>query len=171
MNGTVIAKKAQARQRAEILFGGLVMVLAAGLVAVAFAGSRVGSDSGGYVILAHFGQVDGITLGSEVTLAGVPVGAVSGLSYDAATRQAVVTMTLDQDYRLPVDSAALVVQVGLLGQKFIKIEPGAEDEMLESGGDIEFVQDSVHVLDLLQKLIADVEARQARRKSAKKAAK
>ncbi len=147
-----------------MIVGALVLVVGAVMLAYAFAGSPFATE--GYLVHARFSEVDGLSRGSEVRLAGVPVGFVDNLRFDTASNQAVVTMKLDKSLALPADTAALVVQVGLLGEKFIKLEPGADDEKFLSDGDeLEYIQDSVLVLDLLEKLVQDVEARRRARRA------
>ncbi len=143
------------RQSRETLIGAAVLIVGAAFMVIAFAGS--GSRSDGYPVIARFDQVDGISVGSEVRISGVPVGEVSALGIEPSTRKAVVTMMIDDDVKLPIDTGALIVQVGLLGSKFIKLDPGGEEDMIAPGEEIDFVQDAVIIIELLQKMVDDVE--------------
>ena len=144
------------RQSREILVGAAVLILGGAFMVFAFAGGG-GSRSDGYPVIARFGQVDGLTVGSEVRISGVPVGEVTALGIEPATRKAVVTMMIDDGVALPIDTGALIVQVGILGSKFIKLDPGGEEDMIAPGEEIDFVQDAVIIIELLQKIVDDVE--------------
>ena len=146
------------RQTTDILVGAAVLILGGAFMIYAFTGGGL-DGSTGYPVIARFGQVDGLAVGSEVRISGVPVGKVTALGIEPATRQAIVTMTIDDDVRLPLDTGALIVQVGLLGSKFIKLDPGGEEDMIEPGEEFEFVQDAVVIIDLLKKVVDDVETK------------
>lgn len=146
------------RQVHETMVGALVLIFGGGFMIFAFTGGGL-INKGGYPLMARFSQVDGLTVGSDVRVSGVPVGEVTRIEIEPATRKAIVTMTIDESVRLPLDTAALIVQVGILGSKFIKLDPGGEEDMLEPGEELDFVQDSVIILDLLQMVVEGVEAR------------
>ncbi len=146
------------RQTRDILVGAAVLIAGGAFMVYAFTGGGL-SGPQGYPILAGFGQVDGLAVGSEVRISGVPVGEVSKLEIEPATLKAVVTMMIDDDVKLPLDTGALIVQVGLLGSKFVKLDPGGEEDMLAPGEEFEFVQDSVIIIELLQKVVDDVESK------------
>lgn len=156
-----------ARQSTEVTVGAIVFVVSTVFLSYAFTGGGFVQPSG-YEIEARFAQVDGLRRGSPVRLSGIEVGEVTGLRYDHKTRQAVITMKIADGVPLPTDSAAMIVQVGLLGDKFIKLDPGGAEEMVGPGGVLEIVQDSVLVLDLLEKVLADVEAKRKKRRAKSK---
>lgn len=153
------------RRTRDTLVGAAVLIVGGAFMIYAFAGGGL-SPPDGYPLVARFGQVDGLSVGSEVRVSGVPVGKVSKLEIEPATRKAVVTMWIDEDVKLPLDTGALIVQIGLLGAKFVKLDPGGEEEYLSPGEELEFVQDSVIIIELLQKVVDDVESK--RRAAAKK---
>jgi len=146
------------RQLHEILVGAAVLIIGGGFMVYAFTGGGLFAPSG-YEIIARFSQADGLSVGSEVRISGVPVGFVENLTFDPRNRQAVVTMLIDPKVQIPIDSGALIVQVGLLGSKFIKLDPGGEEAMMQPGDQIDFVQDAVIVIDLLKRVVDDVEAK------------
>jgi phospholipid/cholesterol/gamma-HCH transport system substrate-binding protein len=156
------ARKAIARQNTEILVGTLVLAIFTLFIVYAFTGTgRAARD--GYPVTAEFGQVDGLAVGSQVTIAGMPVGQVTKLDLDPNGMRPIVTMIIDTGIKLPADSSARVATDGLLGPKFIKIDPGGDEEMIPPGGRIEYVQDAVIVERLLQKIVNDAEARREER--------
>jgi phospholipid/cholesterol/gamma-HCH transport system substrate-binding protein len=156
------ARKAIARQNTEILVGTLVLIVFALFIGYAFSGTAIAAKEG-YPVTAAFGQVDGLVVGSQVTVAGLPVGQVTKLDLDMDGMRPVVTMVIDPSIKLPTDSSARVATDGLLGPKFIKIDPGGDDETIAPGGHIEYVQDAVIVERLLQKIVNDAEARREER--------
>ncbi len=88
----------------------------------------------GYPIGAVFGKVGGLNIGSDVRINGIKVGTVTDRSLDPKTYEAVVTMSLDESVRLPVDTVAAVASEGPLGGKYIQLEPGKTTEMIADGG-------------------------------------
>ena len=156
------ARKTIARQNTEILVGTLVLIVFALFIVYAFTGTGLAAREG-YPVTAQFGQVDGLAVGSQVTVAGLPVGQVTKLDLDPDGLRPVVTMVIDGSIKLPTDSSARVATDGLLGPKFIKIDPGGDEENIQPGGRIEYVQDAVIVERLLQKIVNDAEARHEER--------
>lgn len=138
-------------QRAELLAGGLVLAVAAGFVAWGF-GDRF-SQPAGYEVTASFPDVDGVTVGTEVRLAGVPVGQVSAVSLNPATYMADARLTIPPHIVLPRDSAALIQTDGLLGGAYILIQPGGSADNLAPGDEIEDVQGAVSLLQLMMKFV------------------
>ena len=142
----------------DILVGAAVLIAGGAFMVYAFTGGGLSAPQG-YPILAGFGQVDGLSVGSEVRISGVPVGEVTKLTIEPKTLKAIVTMMIDEDVKLPLDTGALIVQNGLLGSKFVKLDPGGEEEYLAPGEELEFVQDSVIIIELLKKVVDDVESK------------
>lgn len=121
---------------AEALIGLLVVLLAVGFVAFAWARTGAGEGSDGTELLARFPNIGGVTLGTDVKVSGVKVGKVVALELDPTSYQAVLRLSVDRGLSLPVDSSAAISSEGLLGGNFIALTPGAETQMLKSGGEI-----------------------------------
>ena len=68
-------------------------------------------------------------------------------------------MRIRKDIELPIDSIALVISAGMLGGKYIKLEPGGETEVFSAGDYFEYVQGAVIFEELLQKIVLDAEGR------------
>lgn len=154
-----------ASERTHILTGAAVVGVLAAAMVLSYAGD-VGRARIGYDLYADFRNIDGLTVGAEVRLAGLIVGTVTAQEFVAAGQQARVTMTITGDYRVPTDSAAMIVSDSLLGSKFVKLEPGGDETYLEDGDEFLYVQNSVILEDVLDKLIREVEATRARRAKA-----
>ncbi len=155
------------RETVHILVGAAVFLVAPLLLVIFFSGDARTGSAQGYELTARYNRVDGVTIGTDVLLAGAPVGKVTGQEFDAETLQAVLTMTLRDDIRVPTDTAALIVSDGLLGGKFINLDPGGAEEMLEPGDSFNYVQDAIIVEALLEKVVLWAEARrlEARKKA------
>jgi len=145
-------------QRREMAVGAAVLAVAAGLFAYSSSGigdrqDGPGLRNGAYDLHAVFGQADGIGVGTVVRMAGMPFGKVVDMGLDEHYR-AVVTLRVSGAVPLPVDSAALILTDGLLGGKFIELEPGGALDSLGPGDTLDYTQDSVIIEDLLAKIVA-----------------
>jgi phospholipid/cholesterol/gamma-HCH transport system substrate-binding protein len=138
-------------ERAEILAGAAVLAVAVGFTVYAARGAGLGGDTDSYPLTASFRSIEGISVGSDVRLAGVKVGTVTGLTLNPETYFADATITLRNDVALPVDSSILISSEGLLGGNFVELQPGGAVEMLEAGGEIEDTQSAVSLITLLLK--------------------
>ena len=144
------------RDRHRVIGAGVAM---AGLTVLIVAYAGVGrSDVPGYELVARFDKADGLGLGSDVRLSGVGVGKVVGQTLDARFR-AVITMRVAPGVTLPDDSAAAIQTDGLLGAKFIALQPGASDAALSAGAEFHFTQGSMNVEDLLELVVAQAESK------------
>ena len=138
----------------EVLTGGGVLAVAAGLLIYAGQGGGVGvgaSDAATYS--ASFRSAEGIGIGTDVRLAGVKVGSVLDMRLDPATFRAETRFTIQDDVLLPDDSAVLISSEGLLGGSFVEILPGGSAFNLDPGSEIEDTQSSVSIVQLLLKFV------------------
>ena len=124
-----------------------VFVLA-GLLAIAYLTLRIGgvslSSRDGIVMFATFDHIGGLSARSPVRIAGVKVGRVESIELDEDLR-APVRLVVDAGLELSVDSAAAARTSGLLGDQFIALEPGAEDELLGDGDVFSFTESAWNV--------------------------
>lgn len=140
------------RNLVETLMGGVVLVVAAAFLFFAYqtAGMR---NVEGYEVKANFDRVDGLLEGSDVRMSGIKIGTVTHQTLDPKTYLAVVTMSIDRKVKLPLDSSAQVASDGLLGDKYLTLIAGAEEDMIKPGGRIEHTQGSVDIVSLVGRLI------------------
>lgn len=136
----------------ETIMGALVLVVAAGFMMFAYQSSNLRPVEG-YSVKAKFDTVAGVGLGSDVRIGGIKVGVVSSMDLDPATYKAIVTFQIKENTKIPADSSAAVVSDGLLGSKYVKIEPGAEEKMLASGDTITYTQSAVNLEELIGKMV------------------
>jgi phospholipid/cholesterol/gamma-HCH transport system substrate-binding protein len=134
----------------ETLIGAVVIVLAALFLVYAYSTAGV-TRAGGYELSAVFNSVDGVTTGTDVRIAGIKVGTVTGLSLDQKLYQAKVKFDVANDVKLPDDSQIKVASEGLLGSNYLSIEPGGSDTYLKSGDEIEYTQGTIDLMGLISK--------------------
>jgi len=138
----------------EVLTGAAVIAAAAGFVWYASQGTGLVGQGATYPLKASFRSVEGVTLGTDVRLAGVKVGTVTALSLNPETFYADAVLTVQDTVLLPDDSTALVSSEGLLGGAFVELQPGGSPETLGPGDEIEDTQGAVSVISLLMKFAA-----------------
>lgn len=136
----------------ETILGALVLLVAGGFLTMAMNMADVRAVDG-YKISAAFLKVGGLTNGSDVRLNGIKIGTVSDLSLDSETFDAVVTMSIRSDVKLPVDSIASIGSSGIIGGKFVAIKPGGEKETLNAGGDLTKTEDFKSLEDQVGEII------------------
>lgn len=136
----------------ETVLGGVVLLVAAVFLTMAMSAVDV-SQVDGYEVSANFSKIDGISPGIDVRISGVKVGSVLDTQLDPKTYLATVTMSIKKDIELPVDTVAKVSSEGLLGGKYMALEPGAEEEMIKEGGKIQYTQASLNLEEMIGKFI------------------
>ena len=104
-----------------------------------------------YQLQAHFTNVGGLKPTASVRSAGVLVGRVTSIMLDTERYEAKVTMSIDKRYQFPADTFANILTSGLLGEQYIGLLPGGEDEMLADGGEFKKTQSAVVLEDLIGK--------------------
>lgn len=128
----------------------------AGLAAVAYLSLSIGGVSytgpKGFFLFANFDEIGGLKTRAPVVISGVKVGVVTtiGLSDDYRAK---VTFNLDPTLKLPVDTTASIVTSGVLGDRYVSLQPGGDDQLLKSGDRIEFVESAVILERMIGKLI------------------
>ncbi|MAY31502.1 MAG: outer membrane lipid asymmetry maintenance protein MlaD [Rhodovulum sp.] len=143
-----------AENATEVAVGGAVLAAAAGFLFYVVNATGVGSTpSGVYELGASFRSVQGIAVGTDVRMAGVKIGTVTGLDLNPTTFRADTTFTVQDDILLPDDSGIIVASEGLLGGNFIEIVPGGSPINLEPGEEIIDTQGAVGLIELLTKFV------------------
>lgn len=140
------------RNLIETLMGAVVLVVAGLFLIFAYSTTNV-RPVRGYTITAKFERVDGLNPGADVRLSGIKVGTVVAQKLEPATYLAVVTMSIDSHVRLPVDTVVQITSEGLLGGNFVALVPGAEEKVVQPGGELRFTQAPVNLVQMLGKFI------------------
>lgn len=144
---------AQSYSKTEIALGAAVIAAAAAFVLYAAQATGMAAPRAGYDITASFRSADGVTIGTDVRLAGVRIGSVTDMALNPETFRADLRLTLANGIVLPEDSAISVASEGLLGGTFLEILPGGSPFDLPPGAAIEDTQSAVSLVTLLLRFV------------------
>jgi len=133
----------------ETAVGALVIAIALGFFIFMYSTTGVGRGSGGYHLTAKFKNVEGINVGSDIRMSGIKIGSVTNQSLDNKTFDAVLTFAIDPAIKLPDESTAKITSEGLLGGKFIALEPGGSETILADGGTITYTQGAIDLWSMV----------------------
>jgi len=111
--------------------------------------SLFGEDT--YPLKARFTSVSGLRDGSAVEVYGVEAGSVTHIGIDAERQMAVIDMKIDKDVKVYDDAAATIKSAGLIGDKYVKIDPGGAGTVLKTGGVITQTSVPADIEDLIGK--------------------
>lgn len=136
----------------ETILGAVVLVVAGIFLFFAYNAADLRAVDG-YRITADFSSTDGLRVGEDVRISGVKVGSVVDMGLNPDNYYATVGMTIRHDIKLPLDTIAIISSESLMGGKFISLEPGVEDEFLETGGIIEITQSTPSLEKLIGQAI------------------
>ncbi|MEO8306914.1 MAG: outer membrane lipid asymmetry maintenance protein MlaD [Pseudomonadota bacterium] len=147
-------------QRSLEIGTGLFVLL--GFAALAFLttqlpGSKLGvlGAPDGFHVTARFDNVGDLQAGAPVSMAGVKVGRVTSVDFDSTDYKAVVTLSIDRKYnRIPDDTWANVETAGLLGAKYVGLDPGGSETYLADNGRIDNTQSAMVLEKLVNRLFA-----------------
>lgn len=138
----------------EVTIGAAVLALAVGFAVYAGQIAGLGGGGAGYPLTASFRSAEGVSLGTDVRLAGVKVGTVTGIDLDPQTFRARTTFTVDDAVAVPDDSSVIISSEGLLGGNFVEILPGGSPFNYEAGDEVLDTQGAVSLISLLMKFVA-----------------
>lgn len=136
----------------EFLVGLFVLIGLLAVIALSFRVGNLGASASGdgYEVVAKFENIGGLTSKAPVRMSGVTIGRVVSITIDPEDYTAKVLMQLSAEHNnLPLDTSASILTAGLLGSQYVGLEPGAEDDYLTQGDEIEFTQSAM----VLEKLI------------------
>ena len=137
----------------EILVGLFMAIGLASLFMLAMKVSNLNiyNNDEGYEITANFDDISGLKVKSAVTMSGVRIGRVSDITFDSQMFEAVVKIRIESQYKtLPKDTSASIYTAGLLGEKYVGLEAGGDEENLQQGDKLKLTQSSL----VLEKLIS-----------------
>ena len=140
------------RNSLETVLGAVVLLVAIGFLYYAYQNNEA-AESGSYSLLAQFDRIDGLENGADVRIGGIKVGSVTGQTLDPESYRAQVLFTVQNNVELPLDSSAAIMSDGLLGGKYLSIEPGGDIDMLEADDEVTLTQSSIRLEDLIGQLI------------------
>jgi len=130
--------------------------VALGMAALVFLAVKVGSYSdvsrkgASYSVKAVFDNIGGLKVRAPVKSAGVLVGRVGSIKLDRRNFRAVVRLDINSRYsEFPADTTASILTSGLLGEQYIGLDAGGDEEILKDGDMLQFTQSAV----VLERLI------------------
>lgn len=106
-----------------------------------------------YQVTAYFDNIGGLKVRAPVRSAGVTVGRVKSISYDNKKFEAKLVLDIESQYQFPEDTSAKILTSGLIGEQYIGLQPGAEEENLENGSQILFTQSAVVLENLISQFL------------------
>jgi phospholipid/cholesterol/gamma-HCH transport system substrate-binding protein len=128
-----------------------------GLLCVAYMTVKLGKVSlfgdDYYTVYARFGSVSGLRVGNPVEIGGIEVGRVENLSIDQGKQVAIVQLKIKKDIKVYDDANVSIKTAGLIGDKYIKLEPGGAGEVLKSGANITETSSPVDIEDMISKYV------------------
>ncbi len=136
----------------ELLVG---FFFALGVAAIFILTFRVASLNGGdsdkaYRVSASFENIGGLKAGAAVTLAGVRIGRVQEIVIDPANFEAKATLAISKQYsNIPKDTGASILTAGLLGEQYVGLNPGGDEQALAEGDAIVFTQSALVLENLI----------------------
>ncbi|WP_313950809.1 outer membrane lipid asymmetry maintenance protein MlaD [Accumulibacter sp.] len=132
--------------------------VAVGLAGILFLALKVGNLSAGnfaetYMLTAKFANIGGLKVRAPVKSAGVVVGRVVDIHFDPKAYEAVVTFSINERYRFPKDTFALILTAGLLGEQYVGLDPGGDEKMLNANDVIAKTQSAVVLESLISQFM------------------
>ena len=142
----------------EIMVGIFVALglLAAFLLAMNVSNLASLSTDKGYEVKAYFDNIGGLRTRAQVAMSGVKVGRVSQITYNQERGQAEVMLLVNEKIKLSRDTQVSIYTAGLLGEQYISLEPGAEDEVLKSGDSLFLTQSAMVLEEIIGKVMVDL---------------
>lgn len=139
------------RSKNDFWVGLFVMLGAVALVFLALQSANLLSLNfqSGYRVVAKFDNIGGLKPKAAVRSAGVVVGRVESIAFDDKSYQARVTLSLEKRYAFPKDSSLKILTSGLLGEQYIGVEAGADEQNLADGDSVGSTQSAVVLENLI----------------------
>jgi phospholipid/cholesterol/gamma-HCH transport system substrate-binding protein len=137
----------------EVAVGAAVLIAAVGFGWFAVQATGLSAATGDTTLTASFRSIEGVTVGTEVRLAGVRIGTVTATALNPDTYRADTVMTLTATVPIPDDSSAVVASEGLLGGTYVEIVPGGSLTYFADAAEIIDTQGSVSLLNLLIQVV------------------
>jgi len=143
----------QSYRKVEMIVGVFVLL---GILSMSWMALKLGQVGGmgtsGYTLNAIFEDAGGLRVGADVMMAGVSIGRVAsiGLNEDS---EAVLTLEVRNNIHLTTDAIAAVRTKGIIGERYVRMSQGADDEVLAAGDEIEETESAINIEDLISKYI------------------
>jgi phospholipid/cholesterol/gamma-HCH transport system substrate-binding protein len=139
-------------RKAELLVGLFLILGIAALIMLALKVSNINemSTSDSYQVTARFDNIGGLKVRSPVRMGGVLIGRVTDITLDRKYLTPVVTISIFSQFdNLPTETSAAILTAGLLGEQYLSLSPGGDDEILVDGGEIIDTQSALVLEELI----------------------
>ena len=139
----------------NFIIGSCVIVACLAVIAIFKIERSVWKDAedDDYGVFATFNRTDGLVVGDKVRLAGIDIGYVENSVLDEDLR-ATLTLKIRNGIKIPDDSSAAIVSSGIMGNKYIEIEPGGSEEYLAENDEFSYTQDAIVLEELVDRIIS-----------------
>ncbi len=138
--------------KVEIWVGAFVLMSLMALAYIAFQVSNFSGlkDKPTYEVSALFDNIGGLKTRASLKMSGVVIGRITAIEIDPVSFKARVHMQIDQAFNeLPMDSSVSILTSGLLGDQYVGLDPGGDEEVLEQGSEIEMTQSAMVLEELI----------------------
>lgn len=134
----------------------LLGIAALGLLSfkVASNGGSLGQGRQTYTLFAEFDNVGGLKPQAPVRVAGVLVGRVTDINLTESF-QAKVSLDIDKKYRFSSDASAQILTSGLLGEQYVGLTQGGDEEKLDNGDTIALTSSAVVLENLINQVVGN----------------
>jgi phospholipid/cholesterol/gamma-HCH transport system substrate-binding protein len=126
-----------------------------GFLAIAYMTVKLGNigflGENSYTLYAKFNKVTGLRVGNPVSMLGLNIGRVESFKLDQDDQLVVVDFKINNGIKIYDDAIATIKTEGLIGDKFVSIDPGGSGELLKNGGTITDTESPTDIMDLVSK--------------------
>ncbi|MDQ7003824.1 MAG: outer membrane lipid asymmetry maintenance protein MlaD [Ghiorsea sp.] len=140
-------------KKIEMIVGVFVLV---GIMSITWLAVKLGGVGGigskGYELTAIFDDAGGVREGSDVLLAGVIVGKVSSVTLKD-NEEALMILNISSEVKITSDASASVRTKGLIGEKFVRVNQGIEEDFLSNGDEFDDTESPINLEDMIGKYI------------------
>ncbi len=144
---------------------GVIALILSVLFLIIYLRDDISHKDGGryYQIYARFNRTDGLLVGDLVRLAGMDIGRVVNAKLDDNFK-AILTLEIKDSVKIPDDSSAAIVSSGIMGAKYIEIEPGGSEDFITNNGEFSYTQDAMVIEELIERIIGIGKAKRQNKK-------
>ncbi|PCJ46126.1 MAG: outer membrane lipid asymmetry maintenance protein MlaD [Gammaproteobacteria bacterium] len=140
------------KRNTEISVGLFIIIGMAALAMLALKVSNISEtgNSDTYNVIAKFDNIGNLKVRSPIRMGGVLVGRVTQINLDMEYLSPVVTLSIFKLYdKLPTETSASILTAGLLGEQYLSLSPGGDEEFLVEGDEIEDTQSALVIEELI----------------------
>lgn len=143
------------REKTDFWVGIFVLLGAAAVVFLALRAGNLSSFSFAptYTLTAEFDNIGGLKERAAVKSAGVVVGRVNSIRFDDQSFKAVVVLNMEENYQFPKDTSASILTSGLLGEQYVGLTAGGDEQNFADGGKIRYTQSAVVLENLISQFL------------------